>query len=212
MVRTADPLGAGFIASLARPGRNITGVTNMNADLSSKYLELLRAMVPKLLRVGVLMSRSNPGHAERLNRVLASAKTSGVSLSPVQASTISEIEAAFGTMKQERVGALIVLADSSFFAQGRQIAEIARQHRMPAIFWTREIVDMGGLISYGQNNEEHYYRAATYVDKILKGSNPGELPVEQPTKLELVINMKAAKALGLTLPPDLLLRADNVIS
>lgn len=211
MVRTADPVGGGLVASLSRPGRNITGLTNVNVDLSSKYLELLRAAVPKLSRVSVLVNPGNAGHPDRLKRVEATAKTYGVAVLPVQASTASEIEAAFAAMKQERAAALIVLADSFFFAQGRQIAELAAQHRLSAIFWTREIVDSGGLMSYGQNNEEHYYRAATFIDKILKGARPAELPVEQPTKIEFVINRKAAKALGLTIPQELVLRADKMI-
>ena len=211
MVRTGDPVGSGFIASLSRPGRNITGLSNVNVDLSSKYLELLRAAVPKLSRVGVFLNPGNPGHADRLKRVQASERTNSVAIVPGQAGTASQIEAAFAAMKLERVGALIVLADSFFFAQARQLAELAAQHRLPAMFWTREIVDSGGLMSYGQNNEEHYYRAATYIDKIMKGATPGELPVEQPTKIEFVINLKAAKTLGLTIPQDLLLRADKVI-
>ena len=211
MVRTADPVGTGFIASLARPGRNITGVTNVNADLSSKYLELLRAAVPKLLRVSVLMNPGNAGHSDRLKRIQASEKTNSVVISPVQATTASQIESVFSAMKQEPARALIVLADSFFFAQGRKIAELAARQGLPAMFWTREIVESGGLMSYGQSNEEHYYRAATYVDKILKGAKPAELPVEQPTKLELVINLKTAKAIGLTIPRELLFRADKVI-
>ena len=211
MVRNADPVASGFVASLARPGRNITGVTNLNADLSSKYLELLRAAVPKLSRVSVLINPGNPGHSARLKRIQASEKTNSVVISPAEASTASQIESAFATLKQEPARTLIVLADSFFFAQRRQLAELAARHRLPAIFWTREIVDAGGLMSYGQNNEEHYYRAATYVDKILKGAKPAELPVEQPTKLELVINLKTAKSIGLTISQELLLRADKVV-
>ena len=211
MVRTGDPVGAGFVASLSQPGRNITGLSNVNVDLSSKYLELLRAAAPRLSRVAVLMNPGNKGHRERLKRIQATEKTSSVSISPAQASTAGEIEAALAAMKQERAGALIVLADSLFFAQGRRIAELAAQQRLPTMFWTREIVDSGGLMSYGQNNGEHYYRAATYIDKILKGAKPGELPVEQPTKIELVINLKTAKAIGLSIPQELLLRADKVI-
>ena len=211
MVQTSDPVGSGFVASLARPGRNITGLSNMNTEVMSKYLELLRVAVPKLSRVTVLVNPSNPVHPEFLKSIQAAAKTNSVKISPVQASTASQIEAAFGAMKQERAGALIVLPDSFFLAQARRIAELAAQHRLPTMFWTREPVESGGLMSYGQNIAEHYYRAATYVDKILKGAKPGDLPVEQPTKFELVINLKTAKALGLTIPQELLLRADRVI-
>ena len=211
MVRTADPVGSGFVASLSRPGRNITGLSNINVDVSSKYLELLRAAVPKLSRVTVLVNPGNPNHPNYLKRIQATEKTNSVKISPAQASTASQIEAAFGAMKQERAGALIVLPDPFFFAQARRIAELAAQHRLPTMFWTREPVESGGLMSYGQNIAEHYYRAATYVDKILKGAKPGDLPVEQPTKIELVINLKTAKAIGLTIPQELLLRADKVI-
>jgi len=134
-----------------------------------------------------------------------------VKISPAQAGTESQIEAAFGAMKQGRAGALIVLPDGFFFAQARRIAELAAQQRLPTMFWTREPVESGALMSYGQNAAEHYYRAATYVDKILKGAKPGDLPVEQPTKIELVINLKTAKAIGLNIPQELLFRADEVI-
>jgi putative ABC transport system substrate-binding protein len=211
MVRTGDPVGFGFVASLSRPGRNITGLSNVGVDLSSKYLELLRAAVPKLSRVTVLVNPDNLNHPDYLKRIQATAKTNSVTISPAQASTASQIEAAFAAMKQERAGALIVLPDAFFFAQARRIAELAAQHRLPTMFANRDSVESGGLMSYGQNVTEHYYRAATYVDKILKGAKPADLPVEQPTKIELVINLRTAKAIGLTIPQELLLRADKVI-
>ena len=210
MVRIADPVGYGLVASLARPGRNITGLSNVATDLSTKYLELLRAAVPKLSRVTVLVNPAHPNHPNYLKRIQAAGKTNGVTISPAQASTASQIEAAFGAMKRERAGALIVLPDSFFGSQARRISELAAQHRLPTMFGSREAVESGGLMSYGQNLAEHYYRAATYVDKILKGAKPGELPVEQSTKFELVINLKTAKTLGLTMQ-DLLFRADKVI-
>jgi putative ABC transport system substrate-binding protein len=210
MVRIGDPVGAGFVASIARPGRNITGLSNMDVEVMSKYLELLRVAVPKLSRVTVLVNPGHPRHPDYLKRIQATATTNNVKISPAQVSTESQIEAVFGAMKRERAGALIVLPDTFFAAQARRIAELAAQHRLPTMFWTRESVESGGLMSYGQNNAEHYYRAATYIDKILKGANPGDLPVEQPTKFELVINLKTAKALGLTMQ-DLLFRADKVI-
>ena len=211
MVTTADPVGSGFIASLARPGRNITGLSAIATDLSSKYLELLRAAVPKLSRVTVLVNPDHSIHPEFLKRIQATEKTNSVTISPVEASTASQIEPAFSAMKQERAGALILLPDPFFLAQARRIAELAAQQRLPTMFWTRDAVESGGLMSYGQNSAEHYYRAATYIDKILKGAKPGELPVEQPTKFELVINLKTAKALGLTISQELLLRANKVI-
>src|SRR6266540_1489646 len=211
MVRVGDPVGSGFVASLARPGGNITGLSNINVDLSSKRLELLRDAVPKLSRVTVLVNPANPIHSDSLKRVQATEKTNSVKISPVEASTASQIEAAFAAMTRERAGAVIVLPDPFFSSQARRIAGLAAQHRLPTMFWTRGPVESGGLMSYGQNNAEHYYRAATYIDKILKGAKPGDLPVEQPTKIELVINLKTAKAIGLTIPQQLILQADQVI-
>jgi len=210
MVRIGDPVALGYVASLSRPGRNMTGLSNMNPEVVSKYLELLRAAVSKLSRVTVLANPGNPTHPDFLNRIQAIGKVNGVTISPAQASAGREIEPAFGAMKQDRAGALIVLPDSVFYAQARRIAELAAQYRLPTMFFTREPVESGGLMSYGQNAAEHYHRAATYIDKILKGAKPGDLPVEQATKFELVINMKTAKALGLTMQ-DLLFRADKVI-
>jgi len=211
MVRIGDPVGSGFVASLARPGRNITGPTNILVEVASKYVELLRAAAPKLSRVTVLVNPANPIHAVFLKRVQSTEKTNNMTISPIEASTSSQIEAAFGAMTGERTGALIVLGDPFFASQARRIAELATQQRLPTMFWTREPVESGGLMSYGQHNAEHYYRAATYVDKILKGAKPGDLPVEQATKIELVINLKTAKAIGLTIPQQLILQADKVI-
>jgi putative ABC transport system substrate-binding protein len=211
MVTTADPVGTGFVVSLARPGRNITGLSNINEDVSRKYLELLRDAVPKLSRVSVLMNPGQPNHPAFLKQIQATEKTNSVKISPARASTSTQIDAAFGSMKEERAGALIVLPDPLFLAHARRIAELATQQRLPTMFGNREAVEAGGLMSYGQNREEHYYRAATYVDKILKGAKPGDLPVEQPTKFELVINLKTAKFIGLTIPQELLFRADKVI-
>jgi len=211
MAATADPVGAGFVESLSRPGRNLTGLSNISVDLSSKYLELLRIAIPRLSRITVLVNPTHPNHPAFLKNIQASAQSSGVKVSTITARTASEIGAAFAVMKQERAGALIVLPDGLFFIQAHRIAELAGQQRLPTMFWTREMVEAGGLMSYGQDNVEHYYRAATYVDKILKGAKPGDLPVEQPTTIELVINLKTAKAIGLTIPQDLLFRADRVI-
>jgi putative ABC transport system substrate-binding protein len=211
MARVGDPVGSGFVASLSRPGGNITGLSNILVEVASKYVELLRAAVPKLSRATVLVNPTNPTHPDYFKRVQATEKTNTITISRIQAGTASQIEAAFGAMKQERAVALIVLGDPFFASQAHLIAELARQHRLPTMFWTRGPVESGGLMSYGQNNAEHYYRAATYVDKILKGAKPGDLPVEQPTKIELVINLKTAKAIGLTIPKDLLFRADKVI-
>ena len=211
MLRAGDPVGSGFVASLSRPGRNITGLSNITAEVASKYVELLRAAVPKLSRVAVLINQTNPIHPDYFKRVQATEKTNTVTISPIQASTPSQIEAAFGAMKQERAEALIVLADPFFSSQAPRVAELAAQYRLPTMFWTRGPVESGGLMSYGQNNTEHYYRAATYIGKILKGAKASDLPVEQATKFELVINLKTAKAIGLTIPQQVLLQADKVI-
>jgi putative ABC transport system substrate-binding protein len=211
MVRTGNPVGSGLVASLSRPGGNITGLSNINVDVMSKYLELLRAAAPRLSHVTVLANPANPQHAGFVKRIRATDKTNAVKISSAQASDAGQIETALVATKRERAGALIVLPDSFFLAHARRIVELAMQHRLPTMFWTRELVESGGLMSYGQDISEHFYRAATYVDKILKGAKPGELPVEQPTKIELVINLKTAKAIGLTIPQDLLFRADKVI-
>ena len=206
-----DPVGSGLVASLSRPRGNITGLSTLTVDVSSKYLELLRVAVPKLSRVAVLVNPDHPLHPVFLKQVQAAAKAVGVKVSLVEAQTGSQIEAPFGAMTRERAGALIVLPDPFFLTQAPRIAEFAAKNRLPTMFWTRELVEAGGLMSYGQNLAEHFRRAAYYVDKILKGAKPADLPVEQSTKFELVINRKTAKAIGLTIPQELLLRADRVI-
>jgi putative ABC transport system substrate-binding protein len=211
MVRNADPVGMGFVASLSRPGGNITGLSNINVDVVGKYVELLRTAVPKLGVVGALVNPAHPNHPKYLKRLQAMEKTSGIRILPARAATEKELDAVFAAMMNERPGALIVLSDSFFFLSAQKIANLAVQHRLPTMFWTREPVESGGLMSYGQNVEEHYYRAATFIDKILKGAKPADLPVEQPTKLELVINLKTAKSIGLSIPQELLFRADKLI-
>ena len=211
MMGLGDPVGSGFVASFSRPGGNITGLSNASVELSIKYLELLRAAAPKLTRVAVLLNPGNPTYVDVLNNVQASAKTSGVKVIPVEARTESQIEAAFGAMTRERAGALIIEPDSFFVSQGRQIAELALKHRLPSIYPTREYAEAGGLMTYGQNLAEHFRRAAVYVDKIFKGAKPGDIPVEQPTTFELVINLKTARTLGLTISRELQFRADKLI-
>jgi putative ABC transport system substrate-binding protein len=208
---SGDPLSFGFVQSLSRPGGNITGVSSVGTDLSGKYLELLRVATPHLSTVGVLVNPGHPGHPDYLRSVQVAARASGVKVVPIQAGTASQVEAAFDVIKRERAGALIVLGDGLFFAQARRIAELAVQQRLPTLFSTREPVHAGGLMSYGPNLGEQFYRAATYVDRILKGANPAALPVEQPTTFELVINLKTAKAIELTVSPELVLRADAML-
>ena len=208
---TGDPVGGGFVASLAHPGGNITGLSNMNLDVSSKLLELLRAMAPKLSRVAVL---GNPGSSTQpgtLKSVQSAAQKIGVRVLPIEAHTPEEIERGFTRMIHERTGAVIIGSDALFILHNRRIAELALKHHLPSIMQTPSFADVGGLTSYGQNTLEGYKRAAIYVDKILKGAKPADLPVEQPTKFELVINMTTAKALGLKIPQSVLVQATKVI-
>ena len=206
-----DPVGNGFVKSLARPGGNLTGVSNLNVELSPKRLEMLLAMTPRLSRVAVLTHPDNRSHATRLRSIEAAAQKLRVTILPVQARSPQEIGNAFAQMVKVKAGALIVEPDAHFNQQVRQLVELTVKHRMPAIAGTREFVELGGLMAYGSNTIEIYRRAAMYVDKILKGAKPGDLPVEQPTKFELVINGKTATALGLKIPNSLLVSADRVI-
>ncbi len=206
-----DPLGLGFAASLARPGGNITGLSAMQVDVSPKYLELLKLMVPALSRAAVLVNPGNPAHLAFLKGVQSAAKEVGVKILLVDARNPEEIERGFAAMHREHADAGIILGDSLFIGQRGQITELAAQNRLPAMYSFREDVKAGGLMSYGLNLVDFYRHAASYVDKILKGAKPGELPIEQPTKFHLAINRKTAKALGITIPKDLLLRADEVI-
>ena len=211
MANASDPVGSGLIKSLARPGGNITGLTTISYDLGPKRLEMLLGMVPKLSRVAVLVNPANTVHTRSLKQVQAAAQKLGVKILPVEARTAPEIEKAFSVMAREKAGAVMVERDALFNQQVRQFAELAMKHRLPSIFGIREYVEAGGLMSYGPNNVDGFRRAATYVDKILKGAKPGDLPVEQPTTFELFINRKTAKALGLTIPQSLLISADKVI-
>jgi putative ABC transport system substrate-binding protein len=206
-----DPVGSGFVASLARPGGNITGLSNLATDISPKHLEMLLSLVPKLSRVAILVNPANASHVVTLKNVQAAAQKTNVKIVPAEARTVLEIEKAFSAMVREKAGAVIVARDGLFTQQERQIAELAAKNRLPTIAGNREFVEAGGLISYGQNNADNYRRAAAFVDKIFKGAKPSDLPVEQPTKFEFIINRKAAKALGLNIPQSLLISADQVI-
>ena len=206
-----DPVGSGFVKSLTRPGGNITGLSLATSDFSPKHLELLMTVAPKLSRVAVLVNPDNSAHPALLKSVQAAAQKLGVQVLPVSARTPEDIERGFSMMKRERAEAVIVATDAFFFLQRRQIAELALRLRLASMATNRQHAEAGDLMSYGQNVADFYRRAATFVDKILKGAKPGELPIEQPTIFELVINRKTAKALGLTIPQELLLRADRVI-
>ena len=211
MVTVADPLAFGFVRSLAHPGGNITGFVFMHPELSGKRLELLRAAVPGLSRLAVLWNHANPYKAADMREVQAAADVSGVSLHSLPVDDPTELEGAFRAARQARADALVTLEDPFTIAHRERIVELARAYKLPALYGRKVYVDGGGLMSYGPDPIEQYRRAAIYVDRILRGVKPADLPVEQPTKFELVINLKTAKALGLTIPPSLLQRADQVI-
>jgi len=211
MAQVNDPIGAGFVASLARPGGNITGLATLAPELSGKRLELLKEVVPKLSRVAVLGTSTTPGNAQALRETELAAKAFGVKLQYLDVLGPKDIETAFRAARKERADAVLVLASSILLPQRTQVADLAVKSRLPVIYGTSEYVDVGGLMTYGVNNTDLYRRAATYVDKILKGTKPADLPVEQPMKFELVINLKTAKQIGLTIPQSVLYRADKVI-
>lgn len=211
MGNAGDPVGLGFVKSLARPGGNITGLTNIATDISPKYLEMLLGMAPKLSRVAVMVNPDNPSHTAVLKNLQIAAQQAGVKIMQVEARTPREIETAFSVITQEKVGAVIVPGDSLFNAHVREIAELAAKSRLPSISAYWAYAEGGGLMNYGHNIADQFQRAATFVDKIFKGAKPGDLPVEQPMKLQLIINRKTAKALGLKIPNSLLVLADKVI-
>jgi len=204
-----DP-GVGLVASLARPGGNVTGLSfSVEMATFGKGLELLKETVPKVRRVAVLSNPTNPAHALAIKEVAA--RSVGVQLQLLEASGPNEFDSAFAAMARERAGALLVMADSTFGFHRIRLRDLAAKGRLPAMYGLREHPQAGSLMSYGADNRDNFRRAATYVDKILKGAKPGDLPVEQPTKFELVINLKTAKALGLTIPQSVLQRADEII-
>jgi len=207
-----DPVAQGLVASLARPGRNITGLTYATGtEIVGKSLQLLNEAVPKASRVAILLNPTNAAHRLLVKDAENPARSLGLHLQILEARGPDAFESAFAAMTGERTGALLVLADPMFLSNTARIVELAAKHRLPAIYGLREYAEAGGLMAYAPKLADLYRRAGTYVAKILEGAKPADLPVEQPTKFELVINMKTAKALGLTIPPSLLLRADEVI-
>ncbi len=211
-VSLTDPVGLGLIASLARPGGNVTGVSySVGTDIFGKDLELLREVVPKVRRVAVLSNPDGPAQPLTISNIKGAAQSLGLQLLLLEARGPGDFDGAFAAMTRERVGALLVVTDPVFIPHRARLVNLAAKNRLPSIFTQRADVEAGGLMSYGPNFADMYRRAAIYVDKILKGAKPADLPVEQPTKFELVINLKTAKALGLTIPPSLLQRADEVI-
>ena len=206
-----DPVRSGLVASLAKPGGNLTGLSLQVTELNAKRLGLLKEAVPDVSRVAVLANPATPLRGPSLQEVEAAARVLGVQLRVLDARAPAEFESAFSAMTRERVGALLVLSDAMFYDQRRRIVDLAAKSRLPGTYHRREFAEAGGLMSYGTNLADIYRRLAIYVDKILKGAKPADLPVEQPTKFELVVNLKTARALGLTVPPSILLRADQVI-
>jgi putative ABC transport system substrate-binding protein len=206
-----DPVGAGFIASLARPGGNITGLSALNPELSGKRLGLLKEIVPRLARIAVLWNPSEPNAETYWRETRLAARAMGVQPQSLEVRVPRDLQGAIQAARRGRANAVTVLTDPVTLYHRAQLADLAAKHRLPAIYSERLFVEAGGLMSYGANDREMHRRAALFVDKILKGAKPSELPVEQPTTYELVINLKTARALGLTIPPSLLQRADQVI-
>jgi putative ABC transport system substrate-binding protein len=206
-----DPVGSGFVASLARPAGNITGLSSLSPELSGKRLELLREIVPRLARVAVLGTSTVPGNAQALRETELAARAFKVKLQYLDVLDAKDIEAAFRAASKERADGVLVLTGQVLNSHRTQVVDLAVKSRLPAIYNLPEFVEAGGLVSYAANSTDLYRRAAVYVDKILKGAKPADLPVEQPTKFEFIINLKAAKQIGLTIPPNVLVRADKVI-
>jgi ABC-type uncharacterized transport system substrate-binding protein len=211
MANDADPVGSGTVASLARSGGNITGLSTLSPEISGKQLELLKEIVPKLSRVAVLGTSAQPGNAQMLREVELVAKVFGVKLEHLDVLKAKEIETAFRAAIKGRAEAVLVLQGPIFVNERTQIEDLAVKNRLPTMYFASEFVEEGGLISYGASIPDLFRRAATYVDKILKGAKPADLPVEQPQKFEFIINLKAAKQIGVTIPPNVLARADKVI-
>jgi putative ABC transport system substrate-binding protein len=212
MAVSRDPVGSGFVASLGRPGGNITGLANDPApEIQTKNLELLREAAPRISRVALLLNPVTPDAQAYRNAVEAAVRRLGGTFQAVEVRSRQEIEGAFAAMLRMRADGVVVLQDPVLLSARPEIVHLAARHKLPAVYPLREFVELGGLMSYGVNIADQFRRAAAYVDKILKGAKPADLPVEQPTKFELVINLKTAKALGLTVPQSVLVRADEII-
>src|SRR5262249_49050646 len=210
-VALSDPVGQGLAASLVRPGGNVTGLSTLFPELAAKRLELLKEALPGVSRVTVLWNDTNPGNVRQIEATKLAAQTLELKLQSVAVRSPKDVQAAFAAMTRTRAEAVVGLADPLTFTYRTQIVDFAAKNRLPTIHPFRESIEAGGLMAYGVDLPDMGRRAATYVDKILRGAKPGDLPIEQPRKFELVINMKAAKALGLAIPSSLLLRADRVV-
>ena len=211
MAQDSDPIGNGFITSLARPGGNITGLSTHYPEIAGKQLELVKEAIPRVSRIAILGTHTEPGTPQALQEMEPAAAKFKVQLQFVEVTRSDDVANAFRTLPKKRAEAILLLATPVLNFQRREVVELAAKNRLPAIYYSAEWVDDGGLMSYGVSFTDLYRRAATYVDRILKGAKPAELPVEQPTKFELVINLKTAKQIGLTIPPNVLARADRVI-
>jgi putative tryptophan/tyrosine transport system substrate-binding protein len=210
MANTTDPVGDGLVASLARPGGNVTGLSSLGTELNTKRLEVLKDAIPKLARVGLLRGTGGIASLAQLKEIRRAALALKLKLEEIETQP-KGLESAFQTAKQKQVGAIMPISSRSLFAERKRIVEFAVKYRLPAIYFQKEFVDEGGLMSYGADFDDLFRRAAVYVDKILKGAKPADLPVQQATKFEFVINLKAAKQIGLTLSPEFLSRANKVI-
>jgi len=213
MANVGDPVGDGLVASLARPEGNVTGLSALSTELNTKRLEILKDAIPKLARVGLLWpTRSFIGQELQVKEIRAAAQALKLRLEEIRTQYDSKsLESVFQSAKQKQVGAIMTTSNRPFFAHRKQIVELAGKYRLPAIYFQKEFVDEGGLMSYGTDFADLFRRAAVYVDKILKGAKPADLPVQQATKFEFVINQKTAKQIGVTIPPDLLARATKII-
>jgi putative ABC transport system substrate-binding protein len=211
LAAVGDPVGSGIVPNLARPGGNITGLGGLAPDLEGKRLELLREVVPDLSHVAFFLNPANDFHTASLRQALVAAQALNIRLQPCEVSRSEDLDTAFASVVKEKPGGLLILADRIFLHNRQRMMDFATEHRLPSVNAYRELVEAGGLTSYGPSYEDMHRRAADYVDRILKGARPGDLPIEQPTKFTLVVNLKAAKALGLNVSPALLARADEVI-
>jgi putative ABC transport system substrate-binding protein len=211
MAQDPDPVGSGFVASLSRPGRNITGLSGHTPEIKGKQLELLKEVVPRLSRAAVFGTSTQLGTAQALRETELAAGAFGVRLQYLDVPSLKDVETAFRAASKGRAQAVLMLASAVLTSHRKQIVDLAAKSRLPAMYFVPEFVEAGGHMSYGVNFIDLYRRAATYVDKILKGAKAADLPVEQPTKFEFIINLKAAKQIGLTIPPNVLARADRVI-
>jgi putative tryptophan/tyrosine transport system substrate-binding protein len=211
MASDSDPIGNGFVASLARPGGNVTGLSALSSEISGKQLELMKEIVPNFSRVSVLENSNEPANPQSLKEIELIAKTFGVQVQRLDVRSPTDIEPAFQSATKSRADAILALASPVLNGHRKEVVTFALKSRLPAIYFRAEFVEDGGLMSYAASSTDLSRRAATYVDKILKGAKPADLPVEQPTKFELIVNLKTAKQIGLTIPPNVLARADRVI-